>query len=75
MSTSVSIKDVARAAEVSVAAVSYTLNGKGDRYRIGHDTQARIRAVALRIGSQWTAGFLARPSEESPEPALSRMVQ
>ncbi len=36
-------------AEVSVAAVSYTLNGKGDRYRIGGDTQARIRAVARQL--------------------------
>ena len=52
MSTPVSIKDIARMAEVSVAAVSYTLNGKGDRYRIGHDSQARIRAVALRLGYQ-----------------------
>ena len=52
MSILVSIKDVAKAAEVSVSAVSYTLNGKGDRYRIGKDTQARIRAVALRLGYQ-----------------------
>ncbi|MEI7881698.1 MAG: LacI family DNA-binding transcriptional regulator, partial [bacterium] len=52
MSTSVSIKEVARVAEVSVAAVSYTLNGKGDRYRIGGDTQARIRAVARQLDYQ-----------------------
>ncbi|MEI6564981.1 MAG: LacI family DNA-binding transcriptional regulator, partial [bacterium] len=58
MSTEVSIKDVARVAEVSVAAVSYTLNGKGDRYRIGRDTQERIRTGALRLGYQ--ANSLAR---------------
>ena len=50
MSSPVSLRDVARAAEVSVAAVSYTLNGKGEHYRIGADTQARIRATALRLG-------------------------
>ena len=52
MSIQVSIKDIARVAEVSVAAVSYTLNGKGDRYRIAHDTQARIRAIAVSLGYQ-----------------------
>ncbi|MEI6166935.1 MAG: LacI family DNA-binding transcriptional regulator [bacterium] len=52
MSINVSIKDVARAAGVSVAAVSYTLSGKGSRYRIAPGTQDRIRVIASQLNYQ-----------------------
>jgi len=41
------LKDVAREAGVSIAAVSYSLNGGGT---IGEEVRARVREVAERIG-------------------------
>ncbi len=52
MSQSTSIKDVASASGVSTAAVSYTLNGKGDKCRIGPVTQNRIRVAAHQLNYQ-----------------------
>ena len=46
----VSRQDVARAAGVSVAAVSYVVNGKARENRIAPATAERIRKVAERLG-------------------------
>ncbi|MEI8141134.1 MAG: LacI family DNA-binding transcriptional regulator [bacterium] len=36
MSNSATIRDVARAAVVSISTVSFVVNGKADKYRISH---------------------------------------
>ncbi|MEI6167194.1 MAG: LacI family DNA-binding transcriptional regulator [bacterium] len=50
MNNPVTIRDVARAAGVSISTVSFVVNGKADRYRIGRDTQARILATVRQLG-------------------------
>jgi DNA-binding LacI/PurR family transcriptional regulator len=47
---SVTIRDVAREAGVSVATVSMVLNDSGPRFRIAVDTQARVRETARALG-------------------------
>ncbi|HMR50036.1 MAG TPA: LacI family DNA-binding transcriptional regulator [Arachnia sp.] len=44
----VTLEDVAREAGVSISTASRTLNGRGGR--VGEATQARVRAVASRLG-------------------------
>ena len=44
------IWDVAKEAGVSIATVSFVLNGHGDRNRISADTQEHVRQVAERLG-------------------------
>jgi LacI family transcriptional regulator len=46
----VTLKDVARAASVSLSAVSYVLNDNGHARRISEETKKRIRAAALQLG-------------------------
>jgi LacI family repressor for deo operon, udp, cdd, tsx, nupC, and nupG len=46
----VTIREVARAAGVSVATVSLVLNRSGDRFRIAPGTQTRVRACARNLG-------------------------
>src|SRR5687767_4877482 len=65
------LRDVAREAGVSIATVSYVLNGKG---RVGEDTRRRVlevagrlefridaRGRALRVGHSQTVGLLLPP--------------
>ena len=52
MSSSVSIRDVARAAGVSKSTVSRVLAGKGKVNRIPPATQARVRTAAIQLGYQ-----------------------
>jgi transcriptional regulator with XRE-family HTH domain len=52
MSSSVSIRDVARAAGVSKSTVSRVLAGKGKENRIPPATQARVRIAAIQLGYQ-----------------------
>src|ERR1051326_5300167 len=47
MATRPTIRDVARAAGVSVTTVSHALNGKG---RVDPDTRARVAQVTRRLG-------------------------
>lgn len=49
MSKPPTITDVAKAAGVSLSAVSFVLNGKADKYRISPTTQARIRAAISQL--------------------------
>jgi DNA-binding LacI/PurR family transcriptional regulator len=57
MSNPISLNDVAKAAGVSISAVSLVMNGKADQRRISPSTQARIRAAASQLGYQpnWIA--------------------
>lgn len=48
----VTIKDIARAAGVTHATVSYVLNGKSRQARIGEGTRERIQALADEMGYQ-----------------------
>lgn len=48
----VTLKDVARAASVSLAAVSYVLNDSPHAQRISPQTKKRIRTAAQRLGYQ-----------------------
>lgn len=50
MSSTPTINDVAKAAGVSLSAVSFVLNGKADKFRISPTTQARIRAAITQLG-------------------------
>ncbi|WP_441561809.1 LacI family DNA-binding transcriptional regulator [Colibacter massiliensis] len=43
------IKDIAKAADVSIATVSIVLNGKGKERKISHDTQQRILEIAHNL--------------------------
>ncbi|MEI8139316.1 MAG: LacI family DNA-binding transcriptional regulator [bacterium] len=52
MSDKVSIMDVARAAGVSKTTVSRVINEKLDKFRIGIDTQKRVRDMARQMGYQ-----------------------
>ncbi|MEI6563927.1 MAG: LacI family DNA-binding transcriptional regulator [bacterium] len=66
MNNPASIREVARAAGVSISTVSFVLNGKADRYRIGHNTQARILAVVRQLGYQSTPIVKANASRQIP---------
>ncbi|MEI6166857.1 MAG: helix-turn-helix domain-containing protein [bacterium] len=50
MSSTPTINDVAKAAGVSLSAVSFVLNGKAGKYRISPTTQARIRTAITQLG-------------------------
>ncbi|MCD6407789.1 LacI family DNA-binding transcriptional regulator, partial [bacterium] len=46
----ITMKDIAREAGVSYTAVSLTLSGKGDEYRIKKETQKKILKIAEKLG-------------------------
>lgn len=48
----VSLKDIAEAADVSTALVSFVLNGKGKEYRVGEETAQRILKIANEMNYQ-----------------------
>lgn len=48
----VSLKDIAEAAGVSTALVSFVLNGKKDEYRVGEETAKRILKIAGEMNYQ-----------------------
>lgn len=48
----VSLKDIAEAAGVSTALVSFVLNGKKDEYRVGEETAKRILRIAGEMNYQ-----------------------
>lgn len=52
MQKKVSLKDIAQAANVSVALVSYVLNDKYESVRINPDTAKRIKAIARELNYQ-----------------------
>lgn len=67
----VTIKDIADAAGVSTALVSFVMNNKGKRYRVSEEMTRKIEAVAaelhyqpnnaarsLRSGRSWTIGVI-----------------
>ncbi len=50
MSNSVTIRDVAGAAGVSISTVSFVVNGKAEKYRISHVAQVRVLAAVRQLG-------------------------
>ena len=48
----VSLKDIAEAAGVSTALVSFVLNGKKKEYRVGEETAKRILKIAQEMNYQ-----------------------
>lgn len=48
----ISLKDIANAAGVSTALVSFVLNGKGKEYRVGEETAERIKKIAKELNYQ-----------------------
>ncbi|MEI8141073.1 MAG: LacI family DNA-binding transcriptional regulator, partial [bacterium] len=70
MSNSVTIRDVSRAAGVSISTVSFVVNGKADRYRIGQDTQDRVLAAVRQLGYQSTP--IVNSGASQPVLAVSR---
>lgn len=52
MSKKVSLKDIAEAAGVSTALVSYVLNDKEEEARVGKDTALRVREMAKKMNYQ-----------------------
>lgn len=48
----ISLKDIAEAAGVSPALVSFVLNGKKDEYRVGEETAQRILKIAKEMNYQ-----------------------
>ena len=82
---SATIKDIAREAGVSIAAVSYSLNGGGS---IGDEVRARVREVAdrlgyrpnrsaqaVRTGRNMTLGLLLPDLRNPYFPALAQSVE
>ncbi|NKX50607.1 LacI family transcriptional regulator, partial [Arthrobacter deserti] len=70
MSARVTIRDVARAAGVSVTAVSHSLNGKGT---LAEATRQRVREVAEQLGYQ--PNPLARGMRRSPIGGVGLMLR
>ena len=48
----ISLKDIAEAAGVSTALVSFVLNGKKKEYRVGEETAQRILKIANEMNYQ-----------------------
>lgn len=48
----ISLKDIAEAAGVSTALVSFVLNGKEKEYRVGEETAQRILKIATEMNYQ-----------------------
>lgn len=53
----ISLKDIAEAAGVSTALVSFVLNGKKKEYRVGEETAQRI----LKIANEMNYSLILRP--------------
>lgn len=53
----ISLKDIAEAAGVSTALVSFVLNGKKKEYRVGEETAQRI----LKIANEMNYQLILRP--------------
>ena len=81
----ISLKDIAEAAGVSTALVSFVLNGKKKEYRVGEETAQRILKIAnemnyqpnlaaksLRSGKTKTIGILLFTSEAMDFSELSQ---
>jgi LacI family transcriptional regulator len=65
----VTIRDVAKLAEASVASVSATLNGtRSTSIRVGHETRERIYAAAA------TLGYVSNPVARSLSTGKSRVI-
>ena len=52
MKSKISIKDIAKKAEISAGAVSFILNGRGDEMRISKKTQERVIKIAEEFNYQ-----------------------
>lgn len=61
----VSLKDVAQRAGVSTALVSFVLNGKSDKYRVGEETTKRILKVAKEMNYKPNLAAKALRSNET----------
>lgn len=48
----VSLRDIAKAAGVSPALVSFVLNGKAEEYRVGEETAQKIKQIAIEMNYQ-----------------------
>lgn len=58
MNKKISLKDIANQVGVSIALVSYVLNGKGKEVRVGQDMEEKIRKTAQQLNYQ--PNFIAR---------------
>lgn len=73
MSSTISLKDVAKTAGVAESTVSRVLSGKADKGRICPETQNRIRTLANQLGYRPNRNtrFGAGGSPKQPTPSLS----
>ena len=60
----ISLKDIAEAAGVSTALVSFVLNGKKKEYRVGEETAQRILKIANEMNYQPNLAAKSLRSEE-----------
>lgn len=72
MPKKVSLKDIARELDVSVAAVSYVLSGKGDENRIGTELAKKIRQLASELN--YKPNFVARGLRKGTSYTLGLIV-
>lgn len=83
-----SLKDIAKAAGVSTALVSFVMNGKGKDYRVNEETARRIKEIAaqmnyqpntaaqsLRSGKSKTIGFIVSDISNPFFAQLARLLE